>query len=271
MSAVPPNRALTLADYPRLLRRHRKWTIALALVGLGVSILLVVNQPLLYTARSRLAVTPQDVTLQTIEESTRRQLVSLDSDAQVLSSTRVLDRAATATGVPGGITELRDRLGVSALPNSRVLIVSVAHPEPATAVELAAAVVDAFLADRAESGERRVEAARADLEQQLESVSERLAALRASNPLGDEIVLSGQQAEEQQLSEQVTALQGELVRAAATAGDAGVVIVPARITAAGSRPMAVATVSSGLLLGAGAGLGVSVARTARRRDGASSR
>lgn len=266
MSAVAPHHDLTLADYPRLLRRHRRWIVALALVGVGVGILLVVNQPLLYTARSRVAVTPQDVTLQSIEESTRRQLVSLDSDAQVLSSTRVLGRAATATGVPGGITELRDRVGVSALPSSRVLIVSVAHPDPAAAVELTTAVVDAFLADRAESGERRVEAARADLEQQLESVSERLAVLRASNPLGDDVVLPSQQAEEEELSEQVTALQGELVRAAATAGDAGVVIVPARITAAGSRPMAVATLSSGLLLGAGAGLGVSVARTARRRD-----
>lgn len=265
MSALPTSPDRTLADYPQLLRRHRRWILGLAMVGAAVSILIVLNQPLLYTARSRFAVTPQDVTLQTIEQSTRRQLVSLDSDAQVLSSTRVLDRAASAAGVPGGSAELRDRLGVSALPNSRVLIVSVAHPEPAAAVELATAIVDAFLADRAESGERRVEAARSDLEQQLEIVSERLAVLRSSNPLAGEIVLPDQLAEEQELSEQVTALQGELVSAAATASDAGVVIVPARITDPGSRPMAVATVSSGLLLGAGAGLGVSVARTPRRR------
>lgn len=263
----------TIAAYGRFVLRHRRLVVGLAVLGLLVGIAIVMQQPVLYTARSRVAVSPQDVTVQSDAQSdqsgtaelevsaSRRQLLSLDSDAQVLSSTRVLRAAIDASGLPIEVADLRERLDVSAIPSSRVLVVAVSHPDRVVAVELTDAVVAAFLLDRSTSAERRVEAARAGLEEQIAAVSEQLASLRVGG--SSEMLDPRRRAAEQEFSERVTALQNELVRAAATAGDAGEVVVPARIVGAPGRPMAVATVASAVLLGAAVGM-VSAAVGARR-------
>src|SRR5690606_24351083 len=110
-------------------------------------------QPVVYTAGSRVALTPQETTAsgQSSVDDTRPRLVSLDSDAQLLTSSRVLAAAAVALGdeaPTGGVAALRDALVVSAVPNSRVLIARYSDPSPDRAVTTCAAIVDAFLAER---------------------------------------------------------------------------------------------------------------------------
>lgn len=265
MTARGATSGQTVGGYFAFVRRHWVAVGALAVVGAVVGVMAMFAQPVLYVAESRVAVTPQDVTLTAAGDVARRNLLSLDSDAALLTSTRVLDQAVSAVGVTGGAPALRERLRVSAVPNSRVLIVQVSDPDRAAAVETAAAVVQAFLADRAAGAERRVQSARADIEAQIASISEQLRALRTADsdsaaPLPDEV------AADAALSEQLTALQSQLVSTASGASVPGVVVRPAAVRGEGDRPMAAATVCAGMLLGAGAGLVVARWSSARRPD-----
>lgn len=244
-TAAGPHGA-TLGGYVTFLRRNRLTIVALTLLGALAGTAIMLTQPVLYVAESRVAVTPQDVTRPTAADVSRRQLLSLDSDAQLLTSTRVLDEAAATSGFAGGAIALQDRLRVSAVLNSRVLIVQVSHPDRSVAVDATAAVVEAFLADRAAEARRRAEEVRADIEAQIATVLEQLGSLQT--PLPNQPIAAAD------LTRQLAALNTELVLATATADDVGIVVRPATAHGDGHRPMAAATVCSGVLLGAAAGL-----------------
>ena len=242
-------------SYGRFLRRHRRTLIIALGLGLLVGGVLFVRQPTISTAVARIAVTPQEVSPGVDLE--RPTLISLDSDAQVLTSVRVLSRAAESTEYPGGFEGLEQDTAVSAIADSRVLVLRVSNVQPELAISAATAIADEFLRVRADAANVRGEAARARLAEQVGRVSDRLVVLRGTAEASGGILLTGQQIEEQELTASLSALQAELARTVTSAADPGRVVLPATVLRPAGRPMGLATLASGALLGAAAGLGLS--------------
>lgn len=245
----------TLRSYARFLRRHRTVVAYLAVLGATVGGILVTASPPLYTAQTKIAVTAQPTGADL--DPDRPRLVSLDSDAQVLSSGAVLTRAAAAAAFPGGAPALTGALGVSAVPNSQVLIVRVSHPDRDTALRASDAVVTEFLRTRAEAEQVREDVAAAALRLQISEVLDRLAALQAAAPAGGgepDASIAALELADEELA-RLAELEGDL-RRVTTAGSiaAGVVVAPPDAPTVGSLSMAPATVVAGFLIGAATGV-----------------
>ncbi len=242
-------------SYGRFLRRHRRLLIIALGLGLLVGAVLFVRQPSISTAVTRIAVTPQEVSPGF--DLDRPTLISLDSDAQVLTSLQVLSWAAEASAYPGGLEALERDTTVSAIADSRVLVLRVSNVKPDLAIAAGTEIADEFLRVRAEAANVRGEAARARLEEQIGQVSDRLVVLRGTAQASGGILLTGQQIEEQQLTASLSALQAELARTVTSAADPGRVVLPATVLRPAGRPMGLATLASGALLGAATGLSLS--------------
>lgn len=257
----PPARAAVAESsrrtYTAFVRRHRLLLASCLLVGAAGGGLALLDQPTMYTAVTRIVVTPQESSPGV--ELERPRLISLDSDAQVLMSVRVLDRAAEASGFPGGFDGLDAATAVTAIPDSRILVVRVSDVNAARAVAAASSIADEFLRVRAAAAELRAEAARATLEQQVNSVSSRLFALRETASVSGGLLLFGQQLEERELTATLAELQAELARTVLSAADPGSVVTPAQVLRPGGRPMGLGTLASGILLGGVLGLATSSA------------
>lgn len=252
----PPTRSVESPgsrSYGVFLRRHRQLLVVALVLGALIGTVLFFGQPGVSTAVTTIVVTPQEVSPGVDLE--RPNLISLDSDAQVLTSVRVLGRAAQATGFPGGIEALERETVVSAIADSRVLVVRVSDVRPELAVAAAAAIADEFLRVRADAANVRGEAARARLEEQVGSVSDRLVALRAPASASAGVLLTGELIEEQELTDTLSELQAELARTVTGAADPGRIVLPATVLGPPGRPMGLATLASGALLGAVVGLG----------------
>lgn len=227
----------------------------MTLLGATVGGVVVALTPPLYVAQAKVAVTAQPTGADL--DPDRPRLVSLDSDAQVLSSSAVLARAAETSAFPGGASALADKLGVSAVPNSRVLIVRVSHPDRDVALRASGAVVDAFLSTRAETDRARADAAADTLGLQIDDVLARLVALQASAATGStdpSRATSVVELADEELA-RLAELEAEL-RRVTSAGSAapGTVVAPPDAPAGGARPMAPATAVAGILIGAATGV-----------------
>lgn len=249
----------TLHGYGRFVRHHRLIIGLMALTGGLVGAVLVTSGPAVFVAQTMVEVPPRPTGADV--DPDRPRLVSLDSDAQVLSSGAVLSEAAAVSEFPGGAGALAGSLGVSAIPNSRVLIVRVTHDNRATALRACGAIVAEFLESRAQAEREREATAVALLNEQLTDALDQLAALRANTRPDDPAPALGL-AEDVQLV-RLRTLQEDL-RRVATAGTTapGTVLAPPVAPSDGARPMASATVLSGLIIGVGAGIGTaSLARS----------
>ncbi len=254
-SARPPVPESSRRTYRAYVRRHRLLLAACLLVGAASGGIALLDQPRVYTAVTRIVVTPQESSPGV--ELERPRFISLDSDAQVLMSVRVLGRAAEATGFPGGFDGLDAETAVTAIPDSRILVVRVSDVDPARAVAAASSIADEFLRVRAAAAELRAEAARAPLVQQITNVSSRLLALRETASVSGGLLLIGQQIEERELTATLAELQAELARSVLSAADPGSVVTPAQVRKPGGRPMGLGTLASGILLGGVLGLATS--------------
>jgi len=182
----------------------------------------------------------------------------------------VLTRAADAVRFPGGAVGLRDSLDVSALPNTRVLVVRVTDVDRDRAVRACREVVDEFLRTRAAAEVARAAAATAALTAQIDDVLADLTLLTAADPGADPEAGAGETGETvaaddatAALYDRLALLREELRIASASASAApGTVVSAADAPATGVRPGAAGALLSGLLLGSGAGLGLAALRTA---------
>lgn len=139
----PPGLPL-FSDYTRFVRRHRAYIGVLMGVGLlagyAWSLLL---QPTTFSATASVALAPVPVYLTTSTTELVPPEVSIDTDAQLLHSPRVLGAVGDTLGTDED--EASDRLTVTAAPNSRVLHVTVTDASAQLAAEAADAAVAAFV------------------------------------------------------------------------------------------------------------------------------
>lgn len=259
---APGSHGPTLQGYGRFLRRNRELVALLTAIGALAGAGLVFQSPPEYVARETVAVTPQPTGADI--DADRPSLVSLDSDAQILSSGDVLARAAIASGFPGGADALSASLDVSARPNSRVLIVRVTSDDHDLAIAACTAVVNEFLTTRAMTETERAAASAADLNVEIASLLGQLSEIDTTTDDGSEAAgTTAAQLAKDQLLTRLADLEDQL-RVVTTAGTAspGTVTKVADAPVGGTRPMGAATLASGVLLGAITGVGVASAREA---------
>lgn len=164
--------AVPLQAYLNLVRRHLVVVLLLGGLGLGVGLVAAARQAPIWASGATvlapaIAMDPQAPPDKPVR---RRHAVSLDSEAAVIMSQSVLQRAVT--GTPVTTAQLAARTTVTAVPNSRVLRVQVRDSSEARAQLLTANLAAAYLDTRRQllTDRRR---------QQSESLRRQLAALQA--------------------------------------------------------------------------------------------
>lgn len=144
MAVLTKPRGLPIwSDYTHFLRRHQ--TVIGALMGLGLLAGLGVSlvQPATYSATASVALTQVPVYLSASTTEPVPPEVSIDTDAQLLGSPRVL--GAIGDALETGPDLASDHLSVTASPNSHVLHVTLTAASPQRAAEAANAAVSAFM------------------------------------------------------------------------------------------------------------------------------
>jgi uncharacterized protein involved in exopolysaccharide biosynthesis len=140
----PPGLPLPLwSDYPRFLRRHRAGIGALMGLGLLAGLAFSLLQPATYSATASVAITQVPVYLSASPTELIPPEVSIDTDAQLLGSPRVLGAIGDALGTDPDLAS--DHLAVTASPNSHVLHVTLTAASPQRAAQAANAAVGAFI------------------------------------------------------------------------------------------------------------------------------
>jgi uncharacterized protein involved in exopolysaccharide biosynthesis len=175
--------------------------------------------------------------------------ISVDSDAQVAASARVLKAAAARVHFPGGDSALADKLHLTARPNSRVLTIAVRADTAALARDTADAIAAELLRVRGRDFSSRLKNQRTALTRQIQVVTTELAATAPAS--ADEIMPPTP--EVKALLSKLSVLQLKAAELDGQAADPGLVTAPARAGPSG-RPGLQAKLASGAMIGLLAGL-----------------
>jgi hypothetical protein len=150
VGVLTDSRGLPLwSDYTRFVRRHRGRMAALMALGLLAGFAWSLAQPPTYSATASVALAPVPVYAMSSTAELVPPAVSIDTDAQLLRSPRVLRASGDALGVDAAAAS--GHLRVTATPSSHVLHVTVAAASARQAAEAANAAVAAFVDERREA------------------------------------------------------------------------------------------------------------------------
>ncbi len=250
-----------LSDYFLLLRRQ--WLIVLLCLALGIGAALAYLQlaPKEYRSTTSVLVTE----MQTDSSSTRGSTINLDTEAQLVTSTQTVARAAEALGISAG--EISDRVGVSVPPNTEILDISYVGPTAAQAKNGSRAFADAYLAQREANGQSVLERQAETLQERIDAVQADLdAAEKRADGLDANSPERGRAEDEaSRLSQQLSTLasnQNRLETETLTPGD---IITEPRLPSSPSSPDPLSALAAGVVLGLLLGVGLAALRH-RRHD-----
>ena len=189
--------------------------------------------------------------------------ISVDSDAQVAASARVLKVAAARVHYPGGDSALAEKLHLTARPNSRVLTIAVRANTAALARGAAAAIAAELLRVRGRDFSARLTNQRTALKRQIQVVATELAAIPPAS--ADEIMPPTPEAKA--LLSKLSALQLQAAELDGQSADPGLVTASARAGSSGRSGLQ-AKLASGAMIGLLAGLAMAWLRDrgTRRRQ-----
>lgn len=136
----------TIADYFALVRSRISLIAVLSALGALIGLVLAVRQPPLYEARASIELPSVPTWVNFDAAAQPPQHTTIDSTAQLVFSTPVVERVAGATSLTK--RQVTDGLSVSAYPLSRVLITSFRAPTTALAVAGADEAAAALIAQR---------------------------------------------------------------------------------------------------------------------------
>ncbi len=260
-----PEPTLDLRGYLAVLRR-RKWSILLV-TAVAVSSALAVSfrQTPIYTSTAKVQVKPPTAN-QYLQNVPVSSIVSMDTERQIASSTRVAELAAAHLRTDRSAEDLLEDLSVSVPTNTQVLEISFSDPDPAVAQAGAQAFAQAYLdfkVDQATQAFANVEEALTakikQLQQQLAVEQERVAAAEPGSP--EQLAA---QAEIDVLTTRIATYENRLSDLGLLDLDPGEVIQPADLPTAPSSPNHV--MNGGLALALGLALGVGLAFLRERLD-----
>ncbi|MER5608931.1 Wzz/FepE/Etk N-terminal domain-containing protein [Micromonospora tulbaghiae] len=253
---------LALMAYLGWLRR-RWWILLLAAVlGLGGGLALNQIQEARYTSTTSLLVRP----LGTGAESNPNAKVNLDTEAQVVRSLVVAERAKALMKVDTGADQLVKSVTVKVPPNSQILQVAYETNSPEGAQSGSHAFAQAYLDLRKATAQKALENETNALKQQiaglnkeLSAVAGRIAAAPSNSPERERA-----EAERSVLTNQLNGLNNRLSPLVSAGSDPGEIISDARLPERPSSPNRTLNLASGM--GAGLLLGIVLALVLDRLD-----
>ncbi|MFG2106380.1 Wzz/FepE/Etk N-terminal domain-containing protein [Micromonospora chersina] len=253
---------LALMAYLGWLRR-RWWILVLAAVlGLAGGLAVSQLQHARYTSGTSLLVRP----LSAGAESNPNAKVNLDTEAQVVRSLVVAERAKGLMKVDTGADQLVKSVTVTVPPNSQILQVAYEADSPAQAQAGSHAFAQAYLDLRKATAQKTLENETTALKQQitdvnkqLSAVAGRIAAAPANSPERERA-----EADRNVLTNQLTSLNNRLSPLLSAENDPGEIISDARLPESPSSPNRTLNLASGM--GAGLLLGIVLALVLDRLD-----
>jgi capsular polysaccharide biosynthesis protein len=167
----------TFGSYGAFLRRRRTSVLGGALAGILVALAIVTLGPQTYAATTEVLVLGQV----TGPAADQRATVNLDDEAQLLTSTEVLQGAAQRLGPGTAPEEIVEAVEASVAANTTVLSITYRASDPQTARRGADALAAAYLDQRQAQAHSRLDAAlgwldreQAEVEKQLQEVLVRI-------------------------------------------------------------------------------------------------
>lgn len=250
----------SLGDYARWLRAALPVVLLCAALGAAAGTAAALLLPERWTSRVEVLVGPTSIDSDVAAQALARP-PSLDTEATLVSSGRVVTRAAEALTPEQG-DGLAARVSVSAPPNTRVLRIDVTGSSAEDAQAGAGALASAYLEERAAIFDgRRVEqlaGLQSDYDlalSELRTAQERLRQAPADS--ADRDLLTLRVVSTRQVT---TRLEGRLASLARQTVDVGEVLRPARLPEEPSGPQASVPVTSGVAAGLLLGATVSLVR-----------
>jgi uncharacterized protein involved in exopolysaccharide biosynthesis/Mrp family chromosome partitioning ATPase len=226
--------------------RRRWWILLLAaFLGSGAGLLITQLQPRSYISSTSLLVR------QVGAEANPNAKVNLDTEAQVVRSLVVGERARglMATGVPAD--ELVKYVTVTVPPNSQVLQIAFEAGTPQEAQSGSHAFAQAYLDLRAATAARSLENEQLALKQQLTDVTKQLQTVagRIAGAAPNSTERERAEADRNVLTQQLGSLNGRLTPLLTASLDPGEIISDARLPTKPSSPNRTLNLASGLAAG----------------------
>lgn len=248
-------------------RHHVLLIVACALGGLVLGGAFTVVRPAAYVATASVLINPVEGNPFSPEQdsSSTDQLVSLETEAEVVQSDAVTTLALAR--LPDGVSRgtLQDSVQVSIPPNTQVLAISARGPTAAVAQRRAQAYASAYLGFRQQQARATVDAQVASIEQQIARATQELNAANqaaASADTSDEAAF--QQDLAQALNDELVDLRaGRLVELQGSLTHPGRVISPAEAPARPAGLPRTALLLAGVLAGLFLGLALALVREVR--------
>jgi capsular polysaccharide biosynthesis protein len=149
----------TIADYTGWIRRRWWVIVAVVLVGLAATALFTARQPRMYTATTSVLVQATGTNTDQTQTGARNiSGLNMDTEAQLVTSLLVADRARILLDTDLPAERLASRVTVTVPPNTQVLGIGFSAGEPASARDGSRAFARAYLAQRAAKAERDIAA-----------------------------------------------------------------------------------------------------------------
>jgi len=270
MNAVPPPDSYESADYFGVLRRRWGIVLGLTCLGLVAAVGYTVVAPKTYTATAAVNVTPTAADQSNTVQGSRTNgaTVNLDTEAQVVASTKVATSAAHLLHSSLPPATLSKQITVTVPPNSAVLDIACSASSGSGAAACANAFAQAYLQNRSATATTTINASIHTLQGKLIPAQRTQATLSSTIPTlphnsakkaADLAQLKAVAGQVHSLQNQINHLTGQLAN---TSG--GSVITTPTVPTSASRPRKALVLPSGLI--AGLVLGLIVAFVWDRRD-----
>lgn len=137
--AGPRSPSVTVGEFFRLVRRHAVALVVATLIGAALGAAFQLGRPATFTA-SESVLLPSDRST-----SSNEPPVTIDTDAQLVTSDPVLKAVSAATGGTSTHAQVAARLDVTAIPNTRILHIAYTAASPDQALRGVQAATREFL------------------------------------------------------------------------------------------------------------------------------
>lgn len=247
--AEPVTSVASLSEYTRLARRRWPSLVIGMTVGLLGGVAWYMVAPQSYEARATVTINP--ITNDLFSGSPVNQLVNTATEAEIMRSIEIAERAAAQSDLDGDPRDLRNELSVAVPPSSLALEISFTADSPEVAATGANAFAESYLDFREETAEAR----RAGYAEQLRS---------QLRDLTEQAVEAGAGAARQVLSQEIVAVRQQLGDATSLPISAGQLVSKALPPRFPTSPRRLPAIAGGFVVGLL--LGIALAALRHRRD-----
>lgn len=262
LPTFPSQDSYGLSDYGRLLKRRWAWVVAGVVAGLVAGWVVQERTVPTYTSEASVIVEPSGISSVEIVGGRTSGAINLDTEAQLVRSAEVAERARQELGSELSTEELVENVLVTVPPNSQILTIAYQAATPAGAQAGAAAFAEAYLANRAGVAQDDLDVAVENLREQRDALAEQLATV--SQELGamadDDPARAYSESQQGLLTSQVSNLDQQIQSLSSAGTRPGRVISPAVLPTDPTGPISRIYLLSGALAGLLLGLGLALIR-----------